>query len=106
MNVSNIFHAVLALLAQAAIGLPTGNWWVGAAFGGAFYLGREVAQHEAHQLRTSYSERASLFDGEGMPWYEGFKAWRWSTDAKLDLIFPAVAVTAVAIFQGYICQTS
>ena len=95
MNSSNLTHILLALFAQAAIGLSTGNWWAGAAFGGAFYFGREVAQHEAQRLEY-FGKRASIFDGEGMPWYEGFKVWGWSKDGKLDLLFPVAAVLAVA----------
>lgn len=99
MNLSNFTHAVLALLAQAGIGLSTGNWWAGAAFGGAFYFGREVAQFEATRL-MHFGKRASLFDGEGMPWYEGFKVFQWSKDGLLDLAVPVLAVCAVAYGAG------
>jgi len=91
MNLSNFAHAVLALLAQAVIGFSTGNWWAGAAFGAAFYLGREVAQFETHRLRTWFESR------ETMPWYEGFKILNWSTDSKFDLLVPVVAVVLVAL---------
>jgi len=93
MNLSNLAHAALALLAQAAIGFSTGNWWAGAAFCGAFYFGREVAQHEYHMLATQYGTR----EGEdGMPWYEGFKIMNWSTDSFFDLLIPSVAVIVAA----------
>lgn len=92
MNVSNFYHAALALLAQAVIGLLTGDWWAGAAFGSAFYLGREVAQQEAHTIAERWGSRAA------MPWYEGFLFHRWSTDGKFDMLVPTVAVTIV----GYI----
>ena len=39
-------HAVMALAAQALLGLTTGNWWAGAALGSAYFVGREVAQAE------------------------------------------------------------
>lgn len=96
MNMSNVLHAALALMAQAGIGLLTGNWWAGAAFGIGFYAGREVAQHETDKLKY-FGKRAGVLDGEGMPWYEGFKVSNWSTDGKLDLLVPCVAVVAVAL---------
>lgn len=96
MNTSNFAHAFLALIAQSVIGLTTGNWWVGAAFGGAFYFGREVAQHEAHRLMYYGGFRASPFKMGGMPWYEGFKFWSWSADGKFDLLVPVAAVCALA----------
>ncbi len=94
MNASSLAHAALALLAQAAIGLLTGNWWAGAAFGGAFYFGREVAQYESDQLKL-YGFRGGE---DGMPWYEGFKLTQWSSDAKFDLAVPVVAVCLTAYF--------
>ena len=94
MNISQIFHALLACAVQAAIGLLTGDWWAGAAFGGAFYLGREVAQYEQHRLATYFESRST------MPWYEGFKIAGWSTDAKLDLLVPVAAVCIVAYLVG------
>jgi len=97
MNYSNFLHALLALIAQAVIGLSTGDWWAGAAFGGAFYLGREVAQHETDRLKY-YGKRSSFGSDEGMPWYEGFKLTNWRTDAKLDLLVPTVVVVALAAF--------
>lgn len=97
MNASSLAHAALALLAQAAIGLTTGNWWAGAAFGGAFYLGREVSQFETSRL-AYFGKRASLGSDEGMSWYEGFKIAEWGADAKFDLAVPVVAVIAAAYF--------
>lgn len=101
MNLSNILHALLALIAQSVIGLSTSNWWAGAAFGGAFYFGREVAQFEAQRL-LDFGKRAALFDSEGMPWYEGFKLTRWSRDAWFDLICPVGAVCALAYGVRYV----
>jgi len=95
MNASNFAHAALALLVQAVIGLLTGNWWAGAAFGAAFYAGREVAQYETDRLKY-FGKRASLGSDGGMPWYEGFKITEWGTDARFDLAVPVIAVCAVA----------
>ena len=46
MNRTNIEHLIYALLMQAVLGLLTGNWWIGAAFGAAWFIGREHAQAE------------------------------------------------------------
>ena len=100
MNMSNVSHAFLALVAQAVIYFITKNLWIGAAFGSAFYFGREVAQHESDQVKR-YGKRAGWFDDEGMPWYEGFKFLNWSTDSKYDLIFPVVAVYVVALLEHF-----
>lgn len=96
MNASNFLHAALALIAQALIGLTTGNWWAGAAFGVAFYFGREVAQFETDRIKY-FGKRASVGSSLGMPWYEGFKLFNWGIDAKLDLIIPVLAVCLVAL---------
>ena len=103
MNASSLAHAALSLLAQAVIGFTTGNWWAGAAFGGAFYFGREVAQFETSRL-SYFGKRASLGSDEGMPWYEGFKLAEWSADAKFDLAVPAIAVCAAAYFLPKVIQ--
>lgn len=83
MNQTNWEHAGYALLMQCAIGLLTGNWLAGACFGFAFFLGREHAQH---QILLGYNFKTT---------FQAFDIRKWSLDAKLDLIFPAVAVTVV-----------
>ena len=84
MNQTNFEHAGYALAMQLAIGLVTGNWWAGAAFGAAFFLGREHAQQE-YKLGTVGKS----------PW-PAFDVRLWSRDAQLDLLFPVVAVALVA----------
>lgn len=90
MNVSNFEHAAFALLMQIAIGLATGNWWAGAAAGAFFFLGREHAQRE-YKLGTAGKS----------PW-PAFDFFRWSLDAKLDLLFPAAAVIALALVMQHV----
>jgi len=98
VNPSNFAHAFLAVLAQVLIGLTTGNWWAGAAFGGAFYFGREVSQFETGRLKY-FGKRASLGSDEGMPWYEGFRITQWSADAQFDLLVPVLAVCVMAYLR-------
>ena len=86
MNRTNFEHAAYALLMQAVIGFLSGSWWSGAAFGAAFFLGREHAQA---QIKYNLGD-ISAFDIR-----------RWSLDARLDIAFPVVAVVGVACCVSY-----
>lgn len=70
---------------QVVVGLLTGNWLAGAAFGFAFFLGREHAQA---QDKLGYTLKTT---------FKAFDIRKWSLDAKLDLLFPTVAVAIVYI---------
>ena len=83
MNQTNFEHAGYAVLMQVVVGLLTGNWLAGALFGFAFFLGREHAQAQA---KIGYTLKGT---------FEAFDIRKWSLDAKLDLLFPAIAVLAV-----------
>ena len=53
--------------------------------GSAFYLGREVSQAEYRWMAAAGKNRTE------MPWYEGFKIWKWCDKSIwLDLVIPAV----------------
>ena len=86
MNKSNFMHALFAVLMQApfaAFGLP----WVGAAFAIGFFISREHA-HRQVDIRT--------VTGEPVPQQNPLKGFLgWSLDAKLDALFPTVAVLLV-----------
>lgn len=88
MNKSHFEHILYALAMQIPIGLITGDYWAGAAAGIAFFIGREHAQRE-YQIGNPSRLK---------PW-QGFDIWRWSTDAKLDLLFPILATVAVAFWR-------
>lgn len=94
MNITNLFHAALAVVCQLAV--ATVLWLVGVdmttacAMGGllavGFYWGREVTQVETK--------------AGGTPWWIGFDVTKWSADAICDLAFPLAAcalVTALSI---------
>ena len=83
MNQTNFEHAGYALLMQLVIGLVTGDWFAGACFGIAFFVGREHAQA---QDKLGYTFKTT---------FQAFDVRKWSLDAKLDLLFPAVACVAV-----------
>ena len=84
-NITHLEHVIYAVLMQLAIAIPTRNWWAGAAFASAFFIGREHAQRE-----YAIGNPSTL-----MPW-EGFDLWRWPSDPLLDLLLPIVAVVLLA----------
>ena len=93
MNRTNFEHAGYALLMQFCIGILTGNWWAGAAFGAAFFLCCEHAQFGKKLAQGGAVNSLNPF--------AGFAIWKWSLDAKLDLIFPVVAVCLTALAIHY-----
>lgn len=87
MNRTHLEHALYALLMQALLGIATGNWWIGAAAGAFFFLGREHAQAE-HKVKK-----------EGLAKYPEFECLApryWSVDAVLDWICPMAAAVLTA----------
>ena len=94
MDLSPVYHAILAVAAQAVIGLLTGNWWIGAAFGAAFYIGREHEQAEYRWIKSFGDGKRS-----NMPALGGFdpRVWRSEYGSWLDWLVPVVAVVATAL---------
>lgn len=90
-----IIHTIIALAAQLAIALATGDWWLGAAWGAALFVGREIAQAEYRWIeRFGHGRRANL------PLLGGFDRRVWNAKSLLDWIAPAVAVVALAAIFG------
>lgn len=85
MNQTNVEHAVIAALLTAVIGFAFSNVLIGAALAIGIFIGREHAQRE-----YKLGDPANLYG------YEALDFWRWSLDAKLDLVFPVMAALAVA----------
>lgn len=88
-----MIHALIALGFQAAIGIATGNWWIGAAFA-LFYMGREHAQAEYRWIERFGSGRRA-----NMPWWGGFDPKVWNLKSLTDWAFPIAATTALAVFM-------
>ena len=82
MNLTNFEHALYAVLMQCFVGIVTNNWFAGACFGAAFFLGREHAQQQAFY---------KLGD------FQAFDLRLWNTDSILDLVFPVIAVSMVYV---------
>ncbi|BEV00061.1 hypothetical protein [Novosphingobium olei] len=85
-------HLLQALVTQAAIGLATGNWWAGAAFGAAFFIGREITQAEYRWIEKFGECRRA-----NMPWWGPFDLRVWAkADQWLDWIVPSLGTCLVA----------
>jgi len=92
VNITHLEHVFIALLIQMAL-LPFANARVTGAIAVALLLGREIAQHEYRlgvQRGWEWGETLPVGMLEGV--------WRgWTLDSVLDVAFPALACTAVAI---------
>lgn len=90
MNQTNFEHAGYAALMQLVIGLIFGDWFAGACFAIAFFLGREHAQA---QDKLGYTFKTT---------FQAFDVRKWSLDAKLDLLLPTVTVLVVLLLTKLI----
>ena len=85
VNQTNFEHAGYAALMQLVIGLVTGDWFAGACFGIAFFVGREHAQA---QDKLGYTFKTT---------FQAFDVRKWSRDAQLDLLFPFVTCLIILV---------
>jgi hypothetical protein len=91
MNQTNFTHAgIAAALCLLVVGL-SGNILAGALFAIGVFVGREHAQREY-----------KLGDPSKLNGYEALDIWRWSLDAKLDLLFPVIAVSLVSLVLWFV----
>ena len=84
-------HSAYALLFMAITGLLSGNWFAGACFGSAFFVGREHAQAEYRVIQKFYEGKRA-----NMPWYGGFERRAWDLKSILDFGLPTI-VTAIVL---------
>ena len=82
-------HIIPALLMQLA--LSPIDWWLGAAFAIAYYLGREMAQAEYRVIQRYYAGKRA-----NMPWWGGLQRRAWNRDAILDWLLPTIFVMLTA----------
>lgn len=85
VNQTNFEHAGYAALMQLVIGLVTGDWFAGACFGIAFFVGREHAQNQA---KLGYTFKTT---------FQAFDVRKWSLDSQLDLLFPVVICLIILV---------
>jgi hypothetical protein len=88
----NLEHSAYALLFMAIIGLLTSNWFAGACFGSAFFVGREHAQAEYRVIQKFYEGKRA-----NAPWYGGFERRAWNLKGVLDFVLPIIATTIALI---------
>ena len=98
MNTSHFEHTIIALVMQTILGLLTGNWWIGAAFGAAFFIGREHAQAEDRYISANGGRR---YHTPVAPEWAVFNLRWWNQDALLDWIIPMVAVVLMALLRSW-----
>ena len=85
MNQTNFEHAGYAALMQLVIGLITDDWFAGACFGIAFFVGREHAQN---QDKLGYTFKTT---------FQAFDVRKWSLDSQLDLLFPVITCLTILL---------
>lgn len=91
MNITNIYHALLAAGFQIVVAVSlrfvgvdtTTGCIMGGLLAVGFYFGREVAQAEAK--------------AGGTPWWNGFDFRLWSLDSIYDLALPVGACLLVLL---------
>ena len=99
MNQTNFEHAGFAALMQLVIGLVTGDWFAGACFGSAFYIGREITQAEYRVIEQFYDGKRA-----NMPWYGGFEPRAWALKNLLVWILPTVTCLIILIIATLLTQ--
>ena len=95
--IKHLAHPVIALVMQAVIGLVSGDWWVGAAAGSFYFVGREYAQAEYRNIEQNYNGYR-----RNMPYFGGLESRAWTLKGLLDFILPSIAVVAVALLKSWI----
>lgn len=88
----SVAHTAIALAAQIAVGLASGDFVLGGAIGAAFYAGREVTQAEYRWIEHLGADRRA-----NMPWWGPFDARVWTVKSVLDFAAPTLAVLALAL---------
>lgn len=91
--VDMIEHALVAVAVQAAIGLTTRNWWLGAALACGYFIGREIAQAEYRWIEALGGGLRS-----NLPWWGAFDVRVWPrADQLADVAGPVAATTTVGL---------
>ena len=83
---------MIALIIQVILVLITKNFWIGAAAGSFYFIGREYAQAEYRNIEANYEGiRAN------MPWWGGLQPRAWTQKGLLDFITPTIVVVLIAL---------
>ena len=88
-----MIHVPMALVMQLFFGLLLHNWWVGAAFGAAFFIGREITQAEYRWIEA-YGNGKRV----NMPLWGAFDYRVWNVKSIVDFVAP----TATCVFVAWV----
>ena len=90
LDLSPLYHALVALALQCASGLAIGDWFAGGATGCTWFIAREHTQAE-------YRWIAQFGGGKrvNMPWWGGFDWRAWNLPSLLDWLVPVLACSTV-----------
>jgi hypothetical protein len=86
-----MIHIPMALAMQLFFGNVFHDWWLGAAFGSAFFIGREITQAEYRWIEAYGSGLRA-----NMPWWGAFDRRVWNAKSLVDFVAPAAACAALA----------
>jgi len=99
-HLAHLAHPLIALAIQSALAIASGNWWVGAAAGSFYFVGREYAQAEDRNIERNYGGRRT-----NMPFWGGLQPRAWTLKGLTDFVFPAVATVAMALLAEKLKHT-
>lgn len=90
LDISPLFHAVIAVVIQMTSGFLLGEWAAGGAIGCMWFIAREHTQAEYRWIaQLGAGKRAN------MPWWGGL-SWRaWNLPSLLDWLVPVLACAVV-----------
>lgn len=91
--IGTISHVIIVAVIQLIVGYLTGNYWFGAIFGTAYYLGREVAQAEDRWVK----EVSHLYEKALWQKARALDPRAWNTKSVLDWVLPMVVTVAIAV---------
>lgn len=108
MNSTNFEHLVesaaamniLNVILYFTVGLDYKTLLVSAIAPIAFFLGREHSQYEFKLI-----EERGLRSVNDLNPLAGFKFWKWTTDARLDLLFPILGNVSFYLAWCYVTRT-
>lgn len=99
---AHVHVAVLIELATIALGhligisLPQGAW-LGCFAAGAVCVAREVTQHEYRWIEHKGGGLRA-----NMPWYAGYRFWRWNRHSIRETVVAMAAAVGLAILATII----
>ena len=85
-------HTGMTAVAQAAVGVASGDWLLGGMLASGYFIGRELAQAEYRWI-----EDYGLGLRANMPWWGRFDHRVWKFTDMMDWILPCLATASIAL---------